>query len=815
MIKKNAKRLLACGLSLALAASSLGSLPGQTAAAAKKATVKLSASKVSIKVGKTKKLKLQKKNVKKLKSTKWSTNKKKVATVNKKGKITAKSVGSAKITAKVKYIPKGKKKAVTKKLTCKVTVKAAGTAPAASTAPSANPSTQPAVSAAPAATVSAAPTATVSAAPTEEPGTASNIGTAREITQSDGTVLTIRDNGSVRKDVTAQYIADNEMKTGINLGNTMEAVWSLDNKHSMTLSRTDYDKAWSQPETTRAYIECLHSYGINTLRIPVAWSNGDKDDGTYTIDPLLLDRVEEIANWALDLGMYVVINDHWDNQWWGQFGACRFETDEDGSKVKVVDQETRDAAWVRYEKYWTQIAERFKGYSDHLIFEGANEELGNRLNDTIVTEGPYKGYAKPGEASADTQTCSGNLKESECYAMTNQINQKFVDIIRSSGGNNANRFLLIPGYNTDISDTCDKKDADGNYMYQMPKDTEENGNNKLFLSVHWYNPTNFALDGGSGEYTEEDRAAVPEYFAKLKRFTDEGYAVIIGECAVCEPSNVVGGVIQWYTDVFTEAKNYHAVPCIWDTGAYFDRTIPEINYRDVADFLNEWNGASGATEGITRNTGGGEPPEGTGELSDFIDKELWETPAIHAYLSYQTNNWDHRNAYMPIKNLSKDEWTWNGIKDAPEGTSVTDVNLTEDGAEYTVKLENIALSGTAYNMLSVSTNIDRNNAYADLDIKATASSLKIDGKEYLEEPVELIEKSDEAYYLFMFVNQWDNTPEIYPLYQLNEAQELPPCNESIEVTFTVSGIEPVLADLEAGEWINPETGLKMDEKPEE
>lgn len=810
MIRKKAKRLLACGLSIALAASSLSALPSQNAAAAKKASVKLVPAKASIQVGKTKTLKVKKTNVKKIKSTTWSTNKKKIATVNKKGKVTAKAVGSAKITAKVKYIPKGKKKAVTKKLTCKVTVKAANATPSPSTQPSTNPSTQPAVSANPSAAPSAAPTA----APT------SNVGEPRQITQSDGTVLTVKDNGYVRKNVTAQYIADNEMKTGINLGNTMEGIWSLDNKHSMTFSRTDYDMAWRNPNdghipTTRAYIELLHSYGINTIRIPVAWSNGDKDDGTYTIDPLLLNRIEEIANYALDLEMYVVINDHWDNQWWGQFGACKLETDENGKKVKVVDQETRDAAWARYEKYWVQIAEHFKGYSDHLIFEGANEELGDRLNDTIVTDGPYKGYSKPDDAPADTPTCSGNLKEAECYALTNEINQKFVDIIRGSGGNNANRFLLIPGYNTDIEKTCDKKDADGNYMYQMPKDTDENGKNKLFLSVHYYTPTQYALDGGSGEYTEEDRKAVPGYFEKLKRFSDEGYAIIVGECAVCQPSGVVGGVIDWYTDVFTEAAKYHAVPCIWDTGAYFDRTIPEINYKDVAEFLNEWNGASGTTEGIERNTGGGKPPAGTGDLSDFIDKELWETPAIHAYLFYQTNGWDHRNAYMPIKNLAKNEWTWNGIKDAPAGTSVTDVNLTEDGAEYTVKLENIAINGTAYNMLGVSTNIDHKDKYGNLDIKAVASSLKIDGTEYLKEPTELTVKPDDQYFQFMFVNKWDKVPDSYPLFDINEAQELPPCLESIEVTFTISGIEPVLADLEAGTWINPETGLPMDEQPPE
>lgn len=86
-------------------------LGSNTADAAKK--IKISKTKLTLKVGQSKTLSvknLSKKNKKKLK---WSSSKKKVATVSKKGKVTAKKAGTAKITAKV-----GKKK-----YTCKVTVK--------------------------------------------------------------------------------------------------------------------------------------------------------------------------------------------------------------------------------------------------------------------------------------------------------------------------------------------------------------------------------------------------------------------------------------------------------------------------------------------------------------------------------------------------------------------------------------------------------------------------------------------------------------------------------------------------------------------
>ena len=88
---------------------------------------------------------------------------------------------------------------------------------------------------------------------------------------------------------------------------------------------------------------------------------------------------------------------------------------EKASNIKVTDQETRDQAWIRYEKYWAQIAERFEGYSDHLIFEGANEELGDRLNDAICVNGDAKGYAKPDNSGKDIKTVTGNLTTNECY----------------------------------------------------------------------------------------------------------------------------------------------------------------------------------------------------------------------------------------------------------------------------------------------------------------------------------------------------------------------------------------------------------------
>ena len=170
--------------------------------------------------------------------------------------------------------------------------------------------------------------------------------------------------------------------------------------------------------TTREMLEGMKAAGFDTLRLPVAWTNMmDFESGDYTIDPAYLDRVEEIVGYARSAGMYVIINDHWDGGWWGMFGSA--------------SQETRSRAMELYKSMWTQVGERFRDYSDYVIFESGNEELGFRLNDTDIAQD------------------SGTLSDGECYVQTNRINQVFVDTIRATGGNNASRFLLIAGFGTE------------------------------------------------------------------------------------------------------------------------------------------------------------------------------------------------------------------------------------------------------------------------------------------------------------------------------------------------------------------------------
>lgn len=634
MSKKMRQRLLSFLLAFAMVLTgSLASLGSNAGAAAKaKASVKLKKSTVSVNVGKKTTLKLVKTNVKKIKSQKWTTSKKKVATVSAKGVVTGKSAGKATIKCKVSYLAKGSKKTAKATLKCVVTVKepaapatvAPTTAPTAAptttstaaptTVPTVAPTTVPTIAPSNASTVDMSIMSTVTMKPLEESGAqiapvpaedpdaterpqltvkwddTTNIGEERTVTISGGLSdsMVVKDNGVMRKELSTKWLIENEMGQGINLGNTMEATRPVLTKDSYT-EATDFETNWGSCVITQEVIDGIHSYGFNTLRIPVAWSNMvDLDDPNYTIDEKYLGRVEEIVNYALNDGMYVIINDHWDSGWWGSFGAAY--RDEDGNKQP--NEALRQQAWVRYVSYWTQIANRFKDYSDHLIFEGANEELGLRLNDGVHAEG----FAGGGTGDA----VKGTLTRDECYQTTNMINQLFVNIVRSTGGNNEYRHLLIPGFGTDIDSTVDGR-------FAMPEDTEENGVSKLSVSVHYYTPWAFCGDDSEGDYEESDKAFTRSELSLMRYFSEQGYGVIMGEFGVCNPRQEK--VCDWLYDTMCYSSDFGILPVLWDSaGRYYNRAKCQMKYADVGELYNSITGANGDTSMTTR-TGKPAPAE--------------------------------------------------------------------------------------------------------------------------------------------------------------------------------------------------------------
>lgn len=361
------------------------------------------------------------------------------------------------------------------------------------------------------------------------------------------------DNGVMREGLTALE-ATRLMGNGINLGNTLEA---CDNNVGIkTNTPLSYETHWGQPKTTQAMIDGMKAAGFDTIRIPVAWMTNATHlyEGDYTIDADYMDRVEEVVRYARKAGMYVIINDHWDGGWYGMFGS--------------ESAETRALAMEAYKGMWQQIAERFRDYSDYLIFEGANEELGGRFDEN-----------SPLYCSDSVVTY---LNDDERYALTNEINQTFVDVVRATGGNNATRFLLIAGYSTDIDKTCDDR-------FQMPKDTVDS---KLMVSVHYYDPWSYCGASSAVSATKWGKVSDYEYMdqqlAKMTKFTEAGYGVVIGEYGALPCSDgLKDNTLAYHTAFLDACTKYNLTNCLWDCSGLYKRVSQTFADDDILAMYQE------------------------------------------------------------------------------------------------------------------------------------------------------------------------------------------------------------------------------------
>lgn len=454
-------------------------------------------------------------------------------------------------------------------------------------------------------------------------------------------------------DLTSLEVAE-LMGNGINLGNTMEAYGHK--TLGVTAEVSAYETLWGMPVTTKEMIDGMKAAGFDTLRLPVAWTNMmDFENGDYTIADAYLNRVEEIVNYALDNDMYVIVNDHWDGGWWGMFGSAT--------------QETRDKAMDLYVSMWTQIAEKFNDYSNKLIFESANEELGFRLNDL------------------DYAPDSGALSEDECFEMTNKINQTFVDIFRKSGGNNVERFLLIAGFGTDITKTTDDR-------FVMPTDTAKD---KLLLSVHYYDPSPYTIFQGLDNWgTSKDYKDMNEMLAKMTKFTDQGYGIVIGEYGVLEDENrnLKNNALSYYENFINNCDKYGYAPMLWDCNFLFDRNKIEIIDADIAAFYLEqsyaaqssvpkddliWKANKEMDEALANAAAAGGVPD---------DKAL-------AWIMYTSADWATTNSVGDVY----DSYAKTG------GIVVTEPEITGEGT-YTVSVDFTGITGgyvggTAFSALAV------------------------------------------------------------------------------------------------------------------
>lgn len=454
------------------------------------------------------------------------------------------------------------------------------------------------------------------------------------------------DDGTVRPDLTALEVT-RLMGNGTNLGNTLEA---CDNTRGYVAGTapTVYETSWGQPVTTPEMLTALKAAGFDTIRIPVAWMTNatSLSAGDPTIDPAYLDRVQEVVDYARAAGMYVIINDHWDGGWWGMFGS--------------ESESTRAFAMEAYIRMWQQIAARFADYSDYVIFESANEELGARFDED-----------SPLYCSDSVVTY---LEDDARYALCNEVNQAFVDTVRASGGNNAQRFLLIAGYGTNIDQTCDDR-------FQMPTDSAKD---RLLVSVHYYDPWSYcgasSAAGATAWGTKSDYAYMDEQLAKMTKFTAQGVGVVIGEYGALPGADgeMKANALAYHTRFLDLCAAYDLTSCLWDCSGFFVRRDLSFADADLAALYLNRAAEADADYAQVQSAAKARLSAAMDEAPDtFLENAIQVTDdTAVAWLMWNDGGW-------ALSYSVGDTYTPDSVS---PGMVVTDVEITGEGT-YTVGID--------------------------------------------------------------------------------------------------------------------------------
>ncbi len=316
------------------------------------------------------------------------------------------------------------------------------------------------------------------------------------------------------------------LKVGWNLGNTFDAfgcTW-LSNKMR-------YEMAWVGVKTTPQLFEALKSAGFVSVRIPVSWHDHVSGED-FTIDADWLARVQEVVSDALNSGLYVILNTHHDIE----------------KEFIYPDEEHLDNSVKFLKSIWTQLAAAFGQEDDRLLFESMNEP---RLKGTSI-----EWWLNP-----------SNPRSAEAVRCINVLNQAFVDTVRASGGNNATRYLLVPGYGASLDGAMHKE-------FALPVDTVES---RTIVSVHAYTPYAFALQSASDSGSKSsfdpdnllDHVDIDRLMQSLyDKFILNGIPVVMGEYGARDK----GGNLQDRADFFAyyvAAASARGIPCfVWDNNAF-------------------------------------------------------------------------------------------------------------------------------------------------------------------------------------------------------------------------------------------------------
>nr|ADX05729.1 putative carbohydrate-active enzyme [uncultured organism] len=325
--------------------------------------------------------------------------------------------------------------------------------------------------------------------------------------------------------LTPQMVFD-AMGPGWNMGNHMDAI----------NNGVSGETLWGNPKCTQATMDGVKAAGYKAVRICTTWEGHIGPAPAYRIEDKWLDRVAEIVGYAERAGLVAIVNTHHDETYWQDISKC---INNAANHEKVKDEVFA---------LWTQIAEKFKDKGEWLVFESFNE----------IQDGGW-GWSDAFRKNPDAQ-----------YKILNEWNQTFVDAVRATGGQNATRWLGIPGY------ACNPGFTIAGLV--LPKDYTDA--NRLMVAVHDYDPYDYTLKNpfvrqwghtaaADQRLSGDNEKAVVDVFDNLKTaYLDKGIPVYLGEMGCSRHEKDDLPYQRYYMEYFCKAAADHLLPMyLWDNGA--------------------------------------------------------------------------------------------------------------------------------------------------------------------------------------------------------------------------------------------------------
>lgn len=384
------------------------------------------------------------------------------------------------------------------------------------------------------------------------------------------------------------------MRVGWNLGNTLDSnsgdvnnMWIEAEKNRNVYT---YEKAWGQPVTKPELFKMLKDAGFNAVRVPVTWYphmeatfnsvygyssggkwlykpwNPDTDPIGTKIQAAWMKRVHEVVDYVISQGMYCILNVHHD-------------TGSANTAWLIADDDVYAQQQSRFEAVWKQIAEEFKDYDEHLLFEGYNEMLDSKRSWCFASFAANNKYDAAIAKSA--------------YSAINKYAQSFVNAVRATGGNNSQRNLVVCTYGAcDGSGNWNIHLQDPLKEMKLPADQIEN---HLIFEVHSY-PDIKNLASVKNETTTK--------ISNWKKYLiEKGAPLIVGEWGTNTENgydNYRQNYLDFAKDFIEQTKASNIATFHWmglsDGSA---RTEPRFNQQDLADaIIKGYYGENGYSTGI-------------------------------------------------------------------------------------------------------------------------------------------------------------------------------------------------------------------------